>query len=337
MKTLLFISFKILIYIILISANMKGIAQQKKSLKIVGNNIWVRDQPGTGDVVMKLNDGDICEFEYPRQFEIIRGTPHYWYPIQYNDQHGYVFGSQTNQEFTTLPLKSANPEELWEQFKNHYLTQAKKQKEQWDDFDYDFEDNGNSFQYDFAVDGSNDHLFSLDTIVNKEIIIIKQEGKIAGAAGFANSFESYLGLYRNGNYELYPGFKKSFNGLFKHLISINEKEYLMASFYDSGDGIAMFRTSYFEVYYINTEEHTIRLIAHELGKSIKGVYLEDVKTGNLFNTKVDMNFKVGNKYFTLIEHRATKTDEYLGFEPYDIVETKYKWDNRKFSLKKIQD
>ncbi|ADR22750.1 hypothetical protein MATR_34040 [Marivirga tractuosa] len=330
-----FLKFSFIIFSLLVLSNY--LYAQQKSLLIEGNNIWVRDRPGTGEVVMKLNDGDSCGFDFPRQFEIIRGTPHYWYPIQYKGQYGYVFGSQTNQEFTDLPLKSANPEELWERFKNHYLTQAKKQKEEWDDFDYEFEDRGSSFQYNFVEDGPSDLLFSLDTIVNREIIIIKQEGKIAGAAGFANSFKSFVGLYRNGNYELYPDFKQSFQGVLKHLIPINENEYLMASFYDSGDGIAMFRTSYFEVYYINTKDHTIRLIANELGKAIDGVYVEDVKVENLFNTKVDMKYKNGDKHFTLIEHRAKKTDEYLGFEPHDILKTKYKWNVRQFTLEKLSD
>lgn len=72
---------------------------------IVGNDIWVRDKPATGEVIIKLNDGDRCEFRRRKyHFEVIRGKADYWYLIKYNGKEGWVFGSQTDWK-----MKEINP------------------------------------------------------------------------------------------------------------------------------------------------------------------------------------------------------------------------------------
>lgn len=67
-----------------------------QTLSIVGENIWVRSSPSTGDVVMKLNTGDKCEILEKGKFEEIRDMYDFWYKIRFNGQVGWVYGSQTN-------------------------------------------------------------------------------------------------------------------------------------------------------------------------------------------------------------------------------------------------
>lgn len=69
---------------------------KNECLEIVGKDIWVRDVPATGEVVMKLNDGDLCKLRKKDKFEIIRNMPGYWYKIEFEGKEGWVFGSQTS-------------------------------------------------------------------------------------------------------------------------------------------------------------------------------------------------------------------------------------------------
>lgn len=68
------------------------------SLIIHGKDIWVRDEPTTGKVVMKLNEGDKCKILEKDRLEIIRGTADYWYHIEFEGKSGWVFGSQTSKK-----------------------------------------------------------------------------------------------------------------------------------------------------------------------------------------------------------------------------------------------
>lgn len=72
------------------------VENEKDYLTIVGNQIWVRSEPSTGDVVMKLDDGTKCIVVEKGKQETIKGTTDYWYKIEYEGQVGWVFGSQTS-------------------------------------------------------------------------------------------------------------------------------------------------------------------------------------------------------------------------------------------------
>jgi hypothetical protein len=65
-------------------------------LIIHGKDIWVRDLPSTGKVVLKLNEGDKCKILEKGKMEILKGRPDYWYKIEFNKLEGWVFGSQTD-------------------------------------------------------------------------------------------------------------------------------------------------------------------------------------------------------------------------------------------------
>jgi len=67
-----------------------------ENLIVQGKEVWVRDSPVTGVVILKLNTGDTCRVLEKGPFQIIRSTPSYWYKIDYKGSEGWLFGSQSN-------------------------------------------------------------------------------------------------------------------------------------------------------------------------------------------------------------------------------------------------
>ena len=88
---------KQLVTIILIVFSFTACNSQSNSkLTIEGTNIWIREYPTTGDIIMKLNEGDDCDLLKKDKKDIIGGITDYWYKIKFNNQIGWVFGSQTS-------------------------------------------------------------------------------------------------------------------------------------------------------------------------------------------------------------------------------------------------
>lgn len=84
------------IFLLLIAFLYASILCGQKQLTIEGNQIWVRTAPKTGEVVMKLNDGVVCEVLQKGEAHIIRGHKDYWYKIEHEGKTGWVFGAQTS-------------------------------------------------------------------------------------------------------------------------------------------------------------------------------------------------------------------------------------------------
>ena len=68
----------------------------ESTLIIDGDNIWIRSEPRTGDVVFTLDAGTICKVLERGEEQTIRENTDYWYKIEYNGKTGWVFGSQTS-------------------------------------------------------------------------------------------------------------------------------------------------------------------------------------------------------------------------------------------------
>lgn len=84
-----------------------------RQLTIKGNDIWVRDTPKTGKVVLKLNDNNRVFVSDSCCFESIKGNSSYWYEIDYKGKSGWLFGSQTK-EFTSTNIDLiTNPKKLF--------------------------------------------------------------------------------------------------------------------------------------------------------------------------------------------------------------------------------
>lgn len=76
------------------SSAKKSQASDAKTAKIIGDNIWVRNSPTNGDVVMYLeNNTEVKLLGYCCN-ESIRGKNNYWYKVELEGKRGWVFGSQ---------------------------------------------------------------------------------------------------------------------------------------------------------------------------------------------------------------------------------------------------
>ena len=73
-----------------------SVLEKQDSLLIEGYNIWVRNNPRKGKVVMKLNEGSACAIIDTSKVDTIKGCIDHWYKIKNKDTIGWVFGSQTN-------------------------------------------------------------------------------------------------------------------------------------------------------------------------------------------------------------------------------------------------
>jgi len=83
-------------------------------LYIEGNQIWVREEPKNGDVVLKLDDGTKCKVIEKGEEQIINGVKDYWYKIEYEGTKGWVFGSQTSLKATDDVDENEQIENLFE-------------------------------------------------------------------------------------------------------------------------------------------------------------------------------------------------------------------------------
>lgn len=66
------------------------------TLRIEGNQIWVRSKPVDGEVVLKLDEGAVCYVLEKGDEQTIRGNSDFWYKIEHANTTGWVFGSQTS-------------------------------------------------------------------------------------------------------------------------------------------------------------------------------------------------------------------------------------------------
>lgn len=98
-----------------VNSQTLSIPSQKKyidTLLIEGVNIWVRSEPKTGNVIMRLNNGNECYVLEKGEKQTIRGNTDYWYKIEYQKKEGWVFGSQTS----IKQLKNENFEDFFHRF-----------------------------------------------------------------------------------------------------------------------------------------------------------------------------------------------------------------------------
>jgi len=111
----------ILILISLYSCNkeVKTVATIKKAtatpikvtdtLSIIGNKIWIRETPKTGKVILKLDNRTVCALLEKGIKDTIREQIDYWYKIEYHNQEGWIFGSQTTKSITNYTQDNFKP------------------------------------------------------------------------------------------------------------------------------------------------------------------------------------------------------------------------------------
>lgn len=80
----------------IISIDTIQTTQIKQTLIVTGNQIWVRNKPIDGEVVMKLDSGTVCEIIEKGQEQTVNGASDFWYKIKFKNKEGWIFGSQTS-------------------------------------------------------------------------------------------------------------------------------------------------------------------------------------------------------------------------------------------------
>ncbi len=79
------------------------------TLTIIGNQIWIRETPKTGKVVLKLDNKTVCTLLEKGIKDTIREQIDYWYKIKFNNQEGWIFGSQTTKSMTNYVPNDFKP------------------------------------------------------------------------------------------------------------------------------------------------------------------------------------------------------------------------------------
>jgi len=74
------------------------IIKSENILVIKGKDIWIRNKPISGKVIMKLNTGDTCNILEMTNEDQVRDMFDYWYKIEFEGKTGWVFGAQTNKK-----------------------------------------------------------------------------------------------------------------------------------------------------------------------------------------------------------------------------------------------
>jgi hypothetical protein len=85
----------------------EALAKDENMLTIHGKDIWVRDSSPAGPVIMKLNEGDRCKVLQRGLPANVKGVDDFWYLIEYNGVHGWVFGSQSDWKLVPFLLEGA--------------------------------------------------------------------------------------------------------------------------------------------------------------------------------------------------------------------------------------
>lgn len=154
---------------------------------IEGDNIWIRETPVNGKVILKLNTGDKCVVLEKGSSQTIRGCYDYWYKIKYNEKVGWVFGSQTSIKTTESQLQ-INFMAQWKPFLTLLKTNRKQiQKYIHPKYKLRYIEEGSGVYSNIRLNHSFDLLTEqveeLNTFINelskiKDIPIIYDDGKL---------------------------------------------------------------------------------------------------------------------------------------------------------------
>jgi len=321
--------FKLLFLIIFFCYN--GIAQVvTNELQIVGSNIWVRSEPTTGDVVMKLNDGDDCRILEKGHFEYIRKIPHYWYKIIFQADTGWVFGSQTNLASNIDVLSAREKPELLEIFKNSQILKCISECEEADGkcivngFNYLPKTKvDNLLNLHYEHEGPSSLQYTVDTEFQNQLFMINVMIAMEGAAGISNSDNFYLGFL---NESVYTMPDMAFEGKAVDLIEKNENEYFLVSFKETRN-VLMYYSSHYNIYLVNKKTQTVQLILGKIGKSLGGGMMEQNEEGFSYRYKSDIDFNSSTLGFNLSCFNKIKTSDGWFADPKPEI-SNYLWDKK---------
>ncbi|WP_219009346.1 SH3 domain-containing protein [Aquimarina litoralis] len=147
-------------------------------LFIEGKDIWIRETPINGEVIMKLNTGDKCIILKKGSPQTIKGCYDYWYKINYNDETGWVFGSQTSIK-TDESMHNLNFTAQLKEFLNLLKTNSKQiQKYIHPQYKLRYIDEGHGIYTDISLHHSFDSLIKQKEYFRKYIDDFSKANKI---------------------------------------------------------------------------------------------------------------------------------------------------------------
>ncbi|MEQ9374695.1 MAG: hypothetical protein RIG68_05945 [Imperialibacter sp.] len=319
---------------------------ESNMLTIVGNDIWIRDKAGTGEVVMKLNNGDKCKIvsDYPKQFEVIRGDPDYWYFIEFEGKNGWVFGSQTSLAVDIEPLTGTSADDLWTAFKGYHkksieVMNSKRTTEDFGVNEYE-EINSDEFNVVYADEDGFATSYRQDDTSPTDLMLVNRTDNTSGAAGWYTFWWTHIGMKDGDHFLTYTndsGFyysKIAFQGRVEKVVKSSDYEYLLLTLWDNGTGTVCCRQTHYNVIYVNLKEKTIRAMMTEIGFVGYGfMYTEEVDVGELLNTgsMADLD---DEGMLSVTEFKSKKQED-GSLMASDTVQMAYKW-NKKTKVFTIQ-
>lgn len=302
-------------------------------LIIHGKDIWVRSEPATGEVVMKLNEGDKCSILSKGLFEIIRGDADYWYKIEFSGNQGWVFGSQTSVRNNQQIIAASSATKLFSKFiEENKIDYAKKNEViPSEEGRYEFttyEDNPNKFSVSWIGEGPSIFDYTLNAELYSALCFFTESASLEGAAGFTNKWSTYIGILNGDQYILNISEKSILDGKVKKVLKLNEIEFILFTFQDSGEGVVMFHNSYYNIYYINLAKQSVKQLNIKLGLVNRNGETYGTKDGFAIVSS-DLEFKSNDYTFYLKEARSkfleteNVTEAYFA---YDTLTTTFNWD-----------
>lgn len=313
-------------------------------LFINGNDIWVRDVPTNGEVIMKLNQDDRCRFIEKGRFEVIRGVPHFWYQIEFDNKIGWVFGSQTSKQSNVDVVRGNDMFEIWEN-----LVALKKdqcQNEESPDFDCYIEETELSpvgsgeptgkdaiemIQISYPVEDGHTQRISINPYSDENWFLFEMTEAFGGAMGIVTNDYFYVGLPSSSGF-IMPN--EPFEGRLAELHRLDDRYTLILS-YQETRGIMYYFTSFYNVYMMDHANATIQVVNENIAMTEGGFSLDENEEGTIKVESSDVKFdKTGSTPRLLVSETMKKKqgDSFVVLD--DPVKSTMAWDGkqRKFVI-----
>ena len=296
------------------------------SLLIHGKDIWVRDYPNTGKVVMTLNEGDVCKILQIGRHDVIRDNGNRWYEVEFEGKTGWVFGSQTDKpsedpeewdnqlgitsnaellkQNKLLSLQSLECQELMEVTFTEILRTAKYELQDGDTVYKKTVRLGEGYikanSFDQAINV--DEFFSLGPKGDAlHSLICKRE---IGAASFIRYQKTFIAAQQKGN----CSFISELKGELHHILPLKNSKVLLILKYQIMDGTLGMQRGHTIVSQYDRETNSVSVIQK------LGFYNFHINTDtNWEGGPVDVNYNLesasGKISMTLVEHyKITNSD-----------------------------
>jgi len=314
-----------------------------KRLTIEGDQIWVRDFPGVGNVIAKVDNGTRCEIIEKGHFEIIRGKPDYWYKIFFpggqdsknNDYaiEGWVFGSQSDKKIEYQVISSNSADHLWVSFYSFMEKSCETWSEENQNNDNPMKceinkiDNNKfsiSYLYVYEEIEVEDYGSPLHTEVTYtrhpnddpdiQIIAVNNRYWDQGPAG--NNYYMLMATVKsNDQFKLYVGQDENdpvaLDGKLFEMVDLSPAERILITYQEI---VSYYLEAYYNVYYIDINNETMQLKLAKIGhtESLVEEEIWEMDEGRVIVESATVEVVTTSPLkLKLTEHKAKKSGDAL--------------------------